>query len=118
MSAYDIVTARILEALERGVAPWRKPWNGPQAMPHSLSSLKPYRGVNAFMLSLAEYESPFWLTFNQAKELHGHVRKGEHGWPVVFWKEWQTTDKQSGEMVEIPLLRYYTVFNTAQVEGI
>lgn len=61
------------------------------------------------------------MTFKQARELGGHVRKGEKGFPVVFWKRWTVTDTDdNGEQIErqIPLLRYYTVFNASQVDGI
>jgi antirestriction protein ArdC len=118
MSVYDLVTARILQQLENGVAPWRRPWGGPMRFPRNLTTLKPYRGVNVFLLACQSYDSPFWLTFKQAQEIGGHVRKGEHGSPVVFWTEWQTTDKETGEPAKIPVLRHYTVFNAGQCEGI
>jgi len=46
------------------------------------------------------------------------VRKGEHGLPCIFWK-WIDI-KEDDEIIEkkIPLLRYYTVFNAEQCEGI
>jgi antirestriction protein ArdC len=83
-----------------------------------LTTLKSYRGVNVFLLACQGYDVPFWLTYRQAQEIGGHVRKGEHGSPVVFWKEWQTTDKETGESAKIPVLRHYTVFHVSQVEGI
>jgi len=55
-------------------------------MPKNLVSKRDYRGVNVFLLHAMMYESPYWLTYNQAKELGGHVRKGERASPVVFWK--------------------------------
>ena len=64
------------------------------------------------------YESPHWLTFRQAIQLGGSVKKGEKACPVVFWKQMQITDKQSGELEKIPLLRLYSVFNVAQCEGL
>jgi antirestriction protein ArdC len=118
MSVYDLVTARILQQLENGVAPWRKPWGGAMRVPRNLTTLKPYRGVNVFLLACQGFDAPFWLTYKQAQEIGGHVRKGEHGSPVVFWKEWETTDKQSGEPTKIPVLRHYSVFHVSQVEGI
>jgi len=42
------------------------------------------RGVNVFLLSASKYVSPFWLTYRQANELGGHVRKGEESATVVF----------------------------------
>jgi antirestriction protein ArdC len=62
------------------------------------------------------YSSPYWLTFKQAQELGGHVRKGEKACPVVFWK-WLDVERDE-EKERVPFLRYYSVFNAAQCEGI
>jgi antirestriction protein ArdC len=118
MSVYDLVTARIVQQLESGVAPWRKPWGGPMRVPRNLSTLKEYRGVNVFLLACQGFDSPFWMTYKQAQGLGGHVRQGEHGSPVVFWKEWETTDRDSGDTTKIPVLRHYTVFHLSQIDGI
>jgi antirestriction protein ArdC len=64
------------------------------------------------------YSSPNWLTFNQAREAGGTVRKGEKSSMVVFWKQYETKDKQTGEPVKIPVLRYYNVFHVDQCDGI
>jgi antirestriction protein ArdC len=68
------------------------------------------------------YESPFWVTFKQARALGGYVRKGERSCQVIFWKwyEKDVTEPDTGETVEkkIPVLRYYSVFNIAQCDGI
>ena len=85
-------------------------------MPRNLASGKPYRGVNVFLLHAMSYTSPYWLTFKQAQELGGHVRKGEKSCPVVFWK-WLEVERE-GEKERVPFLRYYSVFNSAQCEGI
>jgi antirestriction protein ArdC len=126
---YQIVTDRITAALEHGVAPWHRTWTA-GAMPQSLVTRHPYRGVNVFVLSMtaraAGYGSPYWLTFNQARSMGGTVKRGEHGTPIVFWKWFDapTTEDSDGAELEIhprrrpPLLRYYTVFNTDQTEGI
>ena len=120
--AYAVITDRIIELLEKGVVPWHRPWAGGEP-PHNLSSGKAYRGVNTFLLSAAGYASPWWLTFNQAKQRGGHVRKGEQSWPVVFWKWLNVDDKEAREAGQpgrkrIPFLRYYRVFNVEQCEGI
>jgi antirestriction protein ArdC len=64
------------------------------------------------------YESPHWLTFRQALQLGGNVKKGEKSCPVVFWKPMEVTDKESGETEKIPFLRLYHVFNAVQCEGL
>lgn len=126
LDIYQAVTDRILELLDRGVVPWRHPIRGggsaADTMPSNLVSGHQYRGINVFLLAvtawLEGYESPYWLTFRQAGERGGHVRKGEKGSLVIFWKQYATKDKDTGEDVTIPLLRHYTVFNAAQCEGI
>ncbi len=85
MDIYAIVTDKIINLLEQGVVPWRRPWTS-AGLPRNLVSKKPYRGINHFLLSASKYVSPFWLTMRQANELGGHVRKGEESTIVVFWK--------------------------------
>src|SRR4029450_8953189 len=112
-TVYDLITERIVEKLQQGTIPWQKPWNGAAGLQRNLSSQKPYRGVNVWMLGSAGYTSPYWLTFKQAKEIGGSVRKGEHGFPVVFWK-WLEGTGESEECEETtttrrrsPLARLY-----------
>ncbi len=115
MNVYEIVTARILETLAQGAAPWRKSWAVER--PKNLLSGREYKGVNVFLLSAAPYEGPWWLTFKQARDLGGTVKRGERGCPVVFWKvNEKETDK--GETEKRFVLRYFTVFNVEQCEGI
>ncbi|MDY7107505.1 MAG: zincin-like metallopeptidase domain-containing protein [Planctomycetota bacterium] len=117
---YTIVTDRIVQLLEEGTVPWRKPWAGPAQEPKNLRSGRPYRGINVFLLSAAGFGSPWWLTFRQAKARGGHIRKGEHGSIVVFYKDWRPEDRtdDDGRPVVIPVLRYYRVWNVEQCEGI
>jgi hypothetical protein len=74
-SVYSIVTEQILKQLESGVAPWHKPWS--TQIPKNLVNGRGYRGINVFLLSSSGYGSPYWLTYKQATERGGHVRKGE-----------------------------------------
>src|ERR1035441_4252121 len=83
-SVYSIVTEQILKQLESGVAPWHRPWTA--QVPKNLVSGRGYRGINVFLLASNGYGSPYWLTYKQATERGGHVRKGEHGTKIVFWK--------------------------------
>jgi antirestriction protein ArdC len=117
-SVYEIITEQIVSQLESGVAPWRKPWN--VAPPANLVSGKPYRGINVLLLAIRGWGSPYWLTYKQAAERDGHVRRGEHGTKVVFWKcDKYETETPEGATIErtSALLRYYTVFNVEQCEG-
>ena len=75
-SAYEQVTARLVAALEAGTVPWRKSWRA--SAPVSIRGHH-YRGINLIALAFAPYASPVWVTFNQARELGGSVRKGEKG---------------------------------------
>lgn len=120
---YQIITDRVCEILESGTVPWRKPWRGGEGgMPRNLKSGKAYRGVNVFTLALAGFSSPYFLTYKQAKDLGGQVRKGERGMPVVFWKWLKRTevDEATGEesTKTRPMLRLYTVFNVEQCDGL
>jgi antirestriction protein ArdC len=121
-SLYEAVTATIVEALERGVVPWRRPWQSTPGPPVNAISKRPYRGVNVLILSLAPFAGNRWLTFKQANELGGSVRKGERSSLVVFWKTWKLlqSDPETGETTtkQIPLLRSYHVFNTEQCDGL
>ena len=120
-NVYEVITDRIMEKLTQEVVPWQKPWNSTAGMPRNLLSQKPYRGINVWVLASAGYSSPYWLTFKQAQEIGGHVSKGEHGYPVVFWK-WlerseETQDREGeNESRRVPMARLYTVFNAYQCE--
>jgi antirestriction protein ArdC len=127
MSSFDLyqtVTDQIVAMLEGGVVPWRSPILGRSKAGHpkNLNTGKPYRGVNVFLLAFTAfakgYGSSYWLTFNQAKERGGNVRKGEKSSLVVFWKQYETKDKQTGDPIKVPVLRYYNVFNAEQIDGI
>jgi antirestriction protein ArdC len=116
--AYERITGQIISLLEQGTVPWHKPWKASTGWPRNLVSDKPYRGINVLLLHCMSYESPYWLTFRQATILGGSVRKGEKACPVVFWKRLTVGEKDTSEERQIPLLRYYSVFNLAQCDGI
>jgi antirestriction protein ArdC len=117
---YEIVTDRIIAAMEEGIVPWQKPWTGTGG-PTSLSTGKPYRGINSLILDviamLERYELPLWGTYKQAKALGGNVRKGEKGTLVVLWKPIEK-EKEDGTTESFMMLRYFTVFNVAQMDDI
>jgi antirestriction protein ArdC len=127
---YSRITNQIIEALEQGVKPWTQPWNAAHAAGHVSRPLRhngqPYAGINVLTLwasaMTAHYAAPIWMTFKQAIELGGHVRKGEKGSPVVYADTMRRTetDEATGDDAEraIPFLKAYTVFNVEQVEGL
>ena len=126
---YSDVTARILAELESGAAPWIKPWSATPGLnhPHNAATSRPYSGCNVVLLWMTAqrhgYVTPRYLTFNQAQELGGSVRKGEHGTKVYFVKQLQVRDRSEPEGSDdavrmVPMMKEYTVFNVAQCEGL
>lgn len=118
-AVYEIITDRILKMLDEGVVPWRKPWHAETDLPRSIRN-RAYRGINVWLLLFRGYTDPRWLTYKQAVELGGVVKRGEKGTPVVLWKRLEIEDEdENGNPVKktIPFLRYYTVFNVEQTEG-
>ena len=109
-SVYEIITARIVAELKRGVVPWRRPWSA--KLPVNLISQKEYRGLNVLTLGSQGYPSRFWLTLNQANKLGGRIRRGEHSSPVIYWsigEEREYTTREGETRVSKPmLLRYST----------
>ena len=110
---YQHITDRIVSELEAGTAPWQRPWVGSRfAISHVTG--KPYSIMNQMLL-----EQPGeHVTFNQVLAEGGHVRKGEKSKIVVFWKWLDSKDEQTGEIQQVPFLRYYSVFHLDQCEGI
>jgi antirestriction protein ArdC len=122
---YSEVTSRILAELEAGAAPWVKPWSATpgQNVPQNAVSNRPYSGCNVVLLWLTRrngWATPRFLTFKQAQEVGGSVRKGERGTKVYFVKQLRVTESKEGEEAErlVPMMREYTVFNVAQCEGL
>ena len=110
---YAEITGRIMAELEQGCIPWHKTWvSAGAAISHATG--KPYSMLNQFLLGRpGEY-----LTFRQAAEEGGFVRKGEKSRLVVFWKWIEETDQDTGEVTKHPWQRYYNVFHIDQCEGI
>lgn len=113
---YDYVTERIIKQLEEGTIPWRRPWQGGEAV--NYVTRKPYRGINRLLLPGGEY-----LTWKQIQDNKGSVKKGAKSYMVVFWKFFDNTKETEDGDVEIStksgcMLRYYNVFALADTEGI
>jgi antirestriction protein ArdC len=75
---YQKITDQIIAHPDKGVIPWRCPWKCSTMPPQNMISKRPYRGINAFLLNLAPYKQPYWLTMRQVNHLGGHVRKDEN----------------------------------------
>jgi len=133
---YAEVTAQVIAALEAGTVPWRQPWDAAKARsgpmsPRNAVTDRRYRGINVLMLGMTGLgfgsADPRWLTYKQAEAKGWQVRRGERGSRVFFFRKLTVRDRDaipdtSGDGSEgtrsIPLLRAYTVFNAAQVDGI
>jgi antirestriction protein ArdC len=126
---YSRVTNKILADLERDTLTWLQPWQashqaGPVSRPLRAAGAA-YRGVNVLMLWAAAMEHgfscPIWMTYKQARELGGQVRKGEKGSLVVYadtFTKTDTDDSGDAQEVEIPFMKGYTVFNVEQIDGL
>jgi antirestriction protein ArdC len=126
------VTDSIVDMLEKGVAPWQKPWTaGALEMPSNPVTGRVYRGGNALYLittaATRGYDDPRWITYKQASERGWQVRKGEKGAPIEYWEfpKRQSADldddaapaKSESGRSERLIHRVYTVFNAKQVDG-
>ena len=113
MDIYAAVTDRIIAQLEAGQIPWHKPWIASgQAI--SRSTGKPYSLLNQLLLG----QPGEYVTFKQAQQEGGHIRKGEKAQMVVFWKWVEKEDEETHEKKQVPFLRYYSVFHLSQCEGL
>ena len=127
---YQIVTDKIIARLEEGNIPWHKPWNV-QGIARNYATGSIYRGINALLLSSNVHEHQYYLTYKQAADLGGRIRKGSKAEIVTYWN-WIYVDKLTGKKVssqnspsrpdtevnKSAFLKYYNVFNVADVEGI
>lgn len=128
---YSEVTARIVAELEAGTVPWVQPWGAAglaPGLPRNAASRRPYSGINILILWGAAigggYPSQGWLTFRQALDVGGSVRKGERGTTVVYTDRFvpEAEREQAGRDGDDPrsvaFLKRFTVFNTAQCDGL
>ena len=112
MDLYKEITERIMNQMQEGIIPWRKPWISGKAI--SRTTGKPYSLLNQMMLGKpGEY-----LTFKQCQQEGGKVKKGEKAQMIVFWKWMTVEDEETKEEKEVPFLRYYNVFHIDQCEGL
>lgn len=127
---YQTVTDAIVARLESGeLAPWHQPWRagnaaGPVSRPLRHNGQR-YNGVNVLWLWMAAetagYTCPYWLTYRQAQELGGHVRRGEKSTPVVYASTFTKKEtKADGTTADrrIPFLKTYAAFNAQQCDGL
>jgi len=115
---YEIVTARILEGLQAGKIPWKRPWNT-YGLPTNMVSKKEYRGINQLLLSLNDFKSPYYLTKKQILEKKGRIKLEEFtkSQIVTYFTMLDTsTDDPDNPVKRFPLLRFYNVWNIEQTD--
>lgn len=119
---YSEVTDRVIAMLEQGIVPWQSPYFSSVGFPTNYHTGKRYQGINVFLLGSLRYTSPYFLTYKQAQDLGGQVRKGERG---AFVIKYGTYSKESENEVAAPeagetrrYLKAYTVFHSSQIDGI
>lgn len=137
VTPYKQITDAILADLNAGVAPWAKPWGNAGAtvsiasgFPVNFTTRKAYRGVNVWMALLAcqanGWRVPAFGTFRQITEAGGKVRKGSKATRIFYMTTIEREPKTAEEAAKVNengmfvrfVLKGYSVFNIAQVEGI
>lgn len=126
-SVYEIVTNKLIEKLEQGTAPWVRTWDPSTTSvnePTNYVSKKPYSGINRILTWIAGYDCPYWVTFKQAKELGGSVRKGQKSTPVIFYQPLyfdadgnRVNDPRQAATKKV-IAKSYAIFNLQQCDGI
>ncbi len=120
---YVKLTESFINLLNMGIIPWERPWT-PQNAPANLISKKNYRGSNVWFLNAMQeikgYKSRWWVSYKQAQELGGNVKKGEKSSMIVYWKFSKYEKEVKGEMQTktVPFLKFSLVFNIDQCENI
>jgi antirestriction protein ArdC len=121
------ITEKIVAALRSGTVPfWRRPWSQSEntGMPTNAVSGKKYQGINTWLTTLAAlekgYGSKWWATYQQWQSLGGQVRRGEKGTQIILYKPVRKVtinDDGEEEVDSFPIMRTWTIFNIAQVDG-
>ena len=118
---YKLVTATIIEQLEKGIVPWRRPWRKDVGKPRNLTTGQEYHGINVILLSSRRFASPYWMTWNQIKARGGNVVKGEKASLVVKYGTFKRKiagDDGTDEEKKRFYLKGYRVFNALQTKDV
>ena len=120
------ITAEIVARLEAGTRPWVKPWRGVAVSRPLRACGTPYKGMNVFWLGLVAdicgFGSPSWMTYNQARNLGGQVRRGEKSTIAIFYKSYtkavDAPESDGPDEETRRVLKAYPIFNAEQVHGL
>ena len=113
MTKFDDVTRQIKTQLESGTRPWIKPWNGGGMPLPQRCNGEHYQGINIILLWMMGRTAPTWMTYNQAKQLGGQVRRGEKGTGICYTAPVTTKEDETYRVY-----KWYTVFNADQIDGL
>lgn len=113
MTRFDDVTRQIKTQLEAGTRPWIKPWNGGGMPLPQRCNGEHYQGINIILLWMMGRTAPTWMTYNQAKQLGGQVRRGEKGTGICYTAPVTTKEDETYRVY-----KWYTVFNAEQIDGL
>ncbi|OQP65469.1 hypothetical protein A3860_17545 [Niastella vici] len=128
-STFQLISDQAIALLEKGIVSSQQSWN-PYGLPRNISSSYVYSEWNAVFLNSItltnKYKTPLFLTFKQATEMGGHIRRGEKGYPVAFWQKIDNKYRSVGAAGEIDtvynrsrmICTTYWVFNIDQTENI
>ena len=130
---YEIITQKIIDSLENGFIPWKKPWNGTNDIysnfdiPCNYKTGNQYNGLNILLLLSQEKKSRYWLTMKQLTSLGGKLKVGAKASIVTYWTMFEVDLEKNGQKVydkdgnietkKIPYLRYSNVFNLDDCYG-
>ena len=128
---YQQVTNKIIALIEKGVAPWRRTWST-YGLARNYVTRHIYTGINLILMNNTPHSIPYFMTFRQVKEHGGIIRKGTKAEMVIYFNMYykdcydHTLDKEeaykrrtAGEEIQVlKFIRYYNVFNIADIEGI
>ena len=124
---YDAITNWMIDALDEGYIPWRRPWanatSGNLNRPHNAATGHTYKGLNPLILSFTAWRKGYltnqWLTYLQAESLGGNVIRGERSTLVSFWKIVQAKkESEDDKPNSFPVLKMPRLFNVAQCENL
>ena len=133
LTVYQEITDKIIAELEEGRVPWVQPWGNTLhgatvGLPINAQSKNTYSGINILLLwgkvLEHDYSTQSWLTYKQAQNLGGNVRRGEKATTIVYADsfmpkgEKQAAIEEGREPQRIPFLKRYRVFNIDQCEGL
>lgn len=129
---FEEITGKVIASIEQGVTPWRQTW-GFVEPPQNYFSGHQYRGINAFLIYLYQYPSPYFATFNQIQKAGGRVKKGSKAHRLYFskslWYDSKGNQYQEADFEFLPphiradlrrvyYIKFDLVFNMADTDGI